>query len=52
MTLEPDTLAIEISNALTAASEDYTTIASCTLFHEAITNITTEELANLIAICF
>lgn len=29
-----------------------TTIASGTLFHEAITNITTEELANLTAICF
>lgn len=28
------------------------TIASGTLFHETITNITTEELANLIAICF
>lgn len=29
-----------------------TTIASGTLFHEAITNITPGELANLIAICF
>lgn len=29
-----------------------TTIASGTLFHEAITNITTEELANLITNCF
>lgn len=29
-----------------------TTIASGTLFHEATTNIATEELANLIAICF
>lgn len=28
------------------------TIASGTLFHEAITNITTEELTNLIASCF
>lgn len=29
-----------------------TTIASGTLFHEAITNITTKELANIIASCF
>lgn len=29
-----------------------TAIASGTLFHEIVTNITTEELANLISICF
>lgn len=95
MTFEPNTLAVEISNALTAASEDYTitvidldiygtsyeitkhgsdrklhltpvdddlidmtlfdktgnTIASGTLFSEVVTNITPEELANLITIC-
>lgn len=95
MTLEPNTLAIEISNALTAASEGYTitvinldrygtsceitkhgsdrklhltpiddnlidmilydgtgnTIASGTLFSEVVTDITPEELANLITIC-
>lgn len=95
MALEPNTLAIEISNALTAVSEDYTTtavnldiygtsceitkhgsdrklhltpvdddmidmilfnetgntIASGTLFSEVATDITPEELANLITIC-
>ena len=95
MTLEPNALATEISNALTAVSEDYTTtvinldiygtsceiakhgsgrklhltpvddnlidmilfdetgntIASGTLFSEVVTDITPEELANLITIC-
>ena len=95
MTLEPNTLATEISNALTATSEDYTatvvdldtygtsceitkhgsdrklhltpvddnlidmilfdetgnTIANGTLFNEAVTDITPENLANLITIC-
>lgn len=95
MNLDANTLAIEISNALTAASEDYTTtvvdldiygtsceitkhgsdrklhltpvddnlidmvlfdetgntIANGTLFNEVATNITPEELANLITIC-
>lgn len=95
MSLDPNTLAIEISDALTAVSEDYTTtvvdldiygtsceitkhgsdrklhltpadgnlidmilydeagntIANGTLFNEAVTDITPEELANLITIC-
>jgi hypothetical protein len=95
MNLDTNTLATEISNALTATSEDYTTtvvdldiygasceitkygsnrklhltpvddnlidmilfdetgntIASGTLFNEAVTDITPEELANLVTIC-
>lgn len=95
MSLDTNALAIEISNALTATSEDYTTtvvdldiygtsceitkhgsdrklhltpaddnlidmilfdetgntIASGTLFNEVVTDITPEELANLITIC-
>ena len=95
MSLDTNTLAIEISNALTAASEDYTTtvvdldiygtsceitkhgsdrklhltpvddnlidmilfdetgntIANGTLFSEAVTDITSGKLANLITIC-
>lgn len=95
MSFDTNTLAIEISNALTAASEDYTTtvvdldiygtsceitkhgsdrklhltpvddnlidmvlfdetgntIANGTLFNEAVTDITPEELANLVTIC-
>lgn len=96
MTLKPNDFAVEISDALAATGEDYTTtaidlgdygtsceitkhgsdrqlhltpldddlidmalydgrgktIASGILFHEVTKNITTEELANLIAICF
>nr|UVX77869.1 MAG: hypothetical protein [Bacteriophage sp.] len=96
MSLDTNTLAIEISNALTAAGKDCTTtvvdldiygtsceitkhgsgrklhltpvddnlidmvlfdetgntIANGTLFSEVVTNITPEELANLITICF
>lgn len=96
MSLDANTLAVEISNALNATSEDCTitvvdldiygtsceitkhgsdrklhltpvddnlidmilfdetgnTIASGTLFNEVVTDITPEELANLITICF
>jgi len=95
MTLEPDTLDLEIHDKLNATGNDYTiktidlgdygtsyeitkhdsdrkliltptednlidmilydktgtTIASCTLFEKAVTDITTEKLATIITIC-
>jgi hypothetical protein len=96
MTLEPDTLVLEISDKLNATGNDFTakpldlgdyglsseitkhgsdrkliltptednlidmilfdragaTVASCTLFEKAVTDITPEKLAILITICF